>query len=414
MMRLFLFVSVVLLLTGSARADNWPAWRGPHGTGRAHESSAPLKWSSSTNVKWKAALPGPGNATPIVWGDRVFIAQARDDGRIRSLICFDRDDGEQLWTREVRYEDEEPTHKTNPYCSSSPVTDGERVIVWFGSAGLFAYDFDGKELWRKDLGQFRHVWGNASSPVLHGDSAILHAGPGPNTFLAAFDKKTGEERWRKDLPLPEGLRRDSGSWGTPVLTEIDGRTQLVLSVPNRLVGLDPATGDDLWSCGGLTRLVYTSPLVSSEFIVAMSGFGGSAVAVRTGGSGDVTETHRLWQHRRNPQRVGSGIIIGNHIYILNATGVAWCVEAKTGEKTWEARLASSWTSMVHAAGRLYIATTSGKTFVLEPDPTECRILAENRLPGTTRASLAFSDGQIFQRTYDALYCIEESSADQGN
>jgi outer membrane protein assembly factor BamB len=300
------------------------------------------------------------------------------------------------------------------------VTDGERVIVWHGSAGLYAYDLDGKELWKVDLGEFKHIWGNASSPVLHGDSVILNAGPGERSFLIALDKRTGEELWRNDLQPPAGeserpqpsRRGWSGSWSTPVLTEIEGRTQLILSLPHELVAFDPADGKRLWWCDGLTQLVYTSPLVGPEVIVAMSGYGGAAIAVRTEGlgemTGNVTETHRLWRHERNPQRVGSGTLVGEHLYILHDTGVAWCLDTKTGEKAWEARLSGTWTSMVHAAGRLYVIATNGTTYVLEPTPAECKTLAENKLGETTRASLAFSDGRIFIRTYKHLYCIEDT------
>ena len=402
-------LALVLGSAALAVAENWPAWRGPQGLGHADAKGVPVSWSNKENVRWQVALPAEGNATPIVWENRVYIAQAQNEGKIRGLMCFNRENGELLWSKEVAYEEPETTHGTNPYCSSSPVADGERIFVWYGSAGFYAYTMDGEELWNVDLGKFEHIWGNASSPVLYKDKVLLHAGPGENTFLVALDQKTGKEIWRNsELTSGDNPRRgQEGSWSTPVLYEDQGRTLALLSVPGSLAAFDPETGKKVWWCDGLTRLVYTSPLVSDGVAVAMSGYGGAAIGVRTGGEGNVTETHRLWLHdKRNPQRVGSGVMVGKHLYILHDTGVAWCMNAETGEKLWESRLGGAWSSMVYADGKLYVVGSGGNAYVIEPDPSECKVLATNRLGETTRASLAFADNQIFIRTYKNLYCIE--------
>jgi outer membrane protein assembly factor BamB len=192
-----------------------------------------------------------------------------------------------------------------------------------------------------------------------------------------------------------------------VLTE-SSRDVLLLSLPNRLWAVEPTTGKDVWSCGGLGDLVYTSPIVSDDVVVSMSGYGGPAMAVKSGGSGDVTETHRLWRQAmpKPPQRVGSGAVVGGNVFIHNEP-YASCVDAKTGEQRWQQRLAErSWCSMVHVAGRLYVSNEAGTTFVFEPSPEACKVLAENKLEELTRASIAVSDGQIFLRTYEHLYCIE--------
>ncbi len=414
---MFLHLRVVALaailslsVSSDASADNWPAWRGPLGTGHCKETNLPLTWSNRENIKWKVELPDAGNSTPIVWGDRVFISQAENEGKLRSLICFHRADGRQLWKQTIEYDEPETTHRTNPYCSSSPATDGQRIFVWHGSAGFFAYDLDGKELWRKDLGQFEHIWGNASSPVLYDGKVILHAGPGTPTFLVAMDQESGEEIWRND-DLYDTTRRgaNAGSWSTPVIYQENGRDLLLLSVPHELAAFNPADGSKVWRCEGLTQLVYTSPLVGKDLVVAMSGYGGAAIGVRTGGSGTVTESHQLWRHPRNPQRVGSGIIVGDHIYILHDSGVATCYHAATGEEAWSGRLAGTWSSMVHADGRLYILDSSGNTHVLKVTPEKLEVLATNRLGESTRSSLAISDGQIFIRTYRHLYCIDDDT-----
>src|SRR5262249_1322125 len=162
-------------------------WRGPGGQGLCPEKDLPVRFGPTERVKWKTSLPGPGNSTPVVWEKRVFLTQAVDQGRKRSLLCLDRADGKGLWERAVEYTEREPTHQDNHYCSASPATDGGRVVVWHGSAGLFAYDLEGKELWRRDLGKFHHIWGNASSPVLSGDLCFLNCGPGGRTFLLALN-----------------------------------------------------------------------------------------------------------------------------------------------------------------------------------------------------------------------------------
>src|SRR5581483_8700223 len=167
-----------------AQAENWPGWRGPRGDGTSAEKNLPTSWSTQENVRWKVKLPGPGNASPIVWGNRIFLTQSLDkQGTQRAVLCFDRADGKLLWQQAIPFKGEEPTHETNPYCAATPVTDGERVIASHGSAGVVCYDFEGKQLWHRDLGLFLQIWGNAASPILYGDLVILNCGPGERTFL---------------------------------------------------------------------------------------------------------------------------------------------------------------------------------------------------------------------------------------
>jgi outer membrane protein assembly factor BamB len=412
---------LVLLAWGhqACRGEDWPQWRGPDNRGVSSEKSVPLRWtvsdSGSENVKWKLPLDGEGNSTPIVIGEKIFLTHAPKGNKLRGLWCVDRTKGEVLWKQEVEYTEPEKTHNTNPYCASSPVSDGSCVVAWHGSAGIYCYDLDGKELWRQDLGKVEHIWGWASSPVIAGNLVILNAGPGLQAFVVALDKTTGKEVWRKEYAgmTSEKVDEFRGSWSTPIFYREGDQQLMLLSLPLRLLAVKPASGEEVWSSGGLSKLVYTSPLVAGDTIVAMCGYGGPAIAVRTGGAGDITETHRLWEHPKNPQRVGSGVVVGEHIYIQNEPGVAWCLLAKTGEKLWEQRLGSknSWSSMCHAGGRLYATNMDGHTFVLEANPQECKILAENKVGELTRASLAFSGPLVFQRTYKNLYCFEQSADD---
>lgn len=392
---------------------DWPEWRGPLGTGHATEQlNVPLEWSQERNIAWKMPLPGPGNSTPIVHGDQVFVTCASDEGKTRSLMSYNRYHGELLWRKDVRFEGVELTHATNPACASSPVTDGRRVFCWHGSAGFFAYDLAGNELWRKDLGAFEHIWGNASSPVIVDDVVVLSAGPGLRAFVIAMDVQSGAEVWKFEPQESISSKVDEfrGSWSTPVTANIDGRKQLLLTLPNRFYCLDPQDGKSIWSCAGLGDLVYTSPLVGDGFVVAMSGYGGPSLAVRTSeASGDITESHRLWwldQKADNPQRVGSGVLIGDYVYLYNEPGLMWCIEAKTGKRMWEERLGgTSWCSAAFVDGHIFISNEAGDTFVVAADPNACRVLQKNGLGELMRASMAFVDGQIFARTYEHLFCI---------
>jgi outer membrane protein assembly factor BamB len=413
MLRCVRALVVVLGCAGIALAGNWPAWRGPEGDGRSPEKDLPLKWSTTENVRWKVALPEPGNSSPVVWGDHVFLTQALDHGTRRAVLCLDRADGKLLWQKETTFKEKETTHKDNPYCSASPVTDGERVIASLGSAGLVCYDFAGKELWRKDTGKMEHIWGNAASPVLYGDLAILWVGPGERQVLLAVNKKDGKTVWEHEEPggKSDAERPYVGSWSTPLVARVGDHDELILGVPEKLKGFDPKTGKELWSCDGLhngdgDQLVYTSPVYGDGIAVAMAGYGGASMAVRAGGSGDVTKTHRLWYHPRNPQRIGSPVLLDGRVYILSDNGTAECLDLKTGEDVWkEDRVAgSTWGSMVAAGSRLFVTDSDGDTLVFAVGP-KYELLAKNSLGETVRASIAVSDGDLFIRTYQHLWCI---------
>jgi outer membrane protein assembly factor BamB len=402
---------LLVLLASTVRAENWPGWRGPTGQGYSNDKNLPVKWSATENVKWKIPLPDAGNSTPIVWGDKIFLTQATEKGKKRSLWCLARKDGSKIWEKTVEYTGKEPKHDTNTYCAASPVTDGEQVVVSHGSAGVYCYDLAGQELWHRDLGECRHIWGNAASPVIYKDLVILNFGPGPRTFLIAMNKKSGEDAWKLDeIGKKEG--EYFGSWSTPVVAEVKGRTELLMSWPAVVKSYEPETGKLIWSSrglekeGGADRLTYTSPLVANDVIVSLAGFHGAGIGVKAGGTGDVTDTHRLWRVAKgNPQRIGSGVILGDHVYIVNEPGVA-CLELKTGKEVWNQPIAgNAWGSLVHAAGRLYVVSQQGETYVLAAKP-ELELIARNKLDGaTTRASIVPTEGEFLIRTYKHLWCI---------
>jgi outer membrane protein assembly factor BamB len=322
------------------------------------------------------------------------------------------------WQKDVSYTEKERNWNDTWYANASPATDGERVVVTFGSAGMYCYDFDGKELWKRtDLGKWEHAFGSGASPVLYGDLVIQWCGPNENpkngNYLLAVNKKTGKTEWQQD--------ESDGSWSTPLIVKVDGKDQLILGHSKDvkgspedktgfLRGYNPKTGKELWKCQGLNSYNYTSPLCANGVAVAMSGFGGSSLAVKLGGEGNITKD-RLWLHPKPAtQRVGSGIIVGEHIYMVDEDGSPHCYELKSGNDLWkgEAKVkGQTWGSMVHAEGRLYLLMKNSDTHVLAAKP-KFEILATNSLAGEgTNSSVAISNGQVFIRTFKNLYCIEE-------
>lgn len=410
--------ALLLFAAVPAWAGNWPAFRGGDANTVAEGTGYPTEWGSEKNIAWRTELPGDANSSPILFGRRVFVTTAQDNGKNRTLHCFHRETGKELWAKSVEFEGDEPTHKTNPYAASSPVTDGERVIVWHGTPGVFCYDMQGNLQWQRELGEIDHIWGYGSSPILYKDRVILNHGPGTETFLVALDKESGEVIWKTEEPggSTSAKGRYIGSWSTPVMAEVDGETQILCSMPTRVVAYDPEDGNILWTVGGLASersdLAYTSLIVSGDIGVAMGGFKGPALAFKLGGQGDVTEKNRLWRTEGpQPQRIGTGVIVGDHIYMANAgPGTIQCLDLKTGKQLWVERVKGNhWGSMVLADGHLYVTNKNGTTYVLRPDPESCQIVATNELDEPSNATPAFSDGELFLRTSQALYCISKQA-----
>ena len=406
-------------------AANWPGFRND-GHGISPERNVPLKWSKTENVHWRAALPDRGNASPVVWGDRIFITQAV--GAKRNVMAFDRNNGKLLWEQGTTYGEKDDTHESNPHASATPATDGERVIACFGSAGVHAFEVNGEKLWARDLGKQSHQWGYGSSPIIHGDLCILYFGPGPRSFLAALDKKTGKTVWQFDAPEvhpPErfdgfGGKSDGimGSWSTPLLVKTPQRDEVVMTFANEMRSFDPKTGKELWKVDGLNPLLYTSPLAGDGYVVGLGGYFGGSVAVKMGGVGDLSN-QKVWLVKREKRhRLSSGVIKDKHIYISNTIGVAECLELAAGKQLWEERLKATgangetWGSMVLAGDRLYVINQSGETFVLRATPEKFEQLAVNPLGERCNTTPAISNGEIFIRTDQALWCVSEKNSER--
>lgn len=414
----------------AAEDAHWPQWRGPQGTGVTSADDVATTWGRDVNVKWRFKLPEAGNSTPVVWGDQVFLTQPLSKTKERSLLCLDRNTGDQLWQRGIVYDQPEASHKTNPYCSASPATDGSRVIAWFGSAGLVCWDMQGKELWRRDLGKQAHMWGYGTSPVLHKNLCILMFGPGDNESLLAVDKETGETIWQNDAlddaaeralsgPENDGNANDftsdkdrrarlRGAWNTPILVDVNDHVELVAFLPRRVSGFDPLTGDRLWTCGGAAPLAYASPMESDGVVVALGGYGGASLAVRAGGKGDVTQSHRVWHKSRDVGWLGTGVAADGKLYVCNMGGVLSCLDVQTGEELWKRRIegGGTWSSVTQAGdGRMFLLTKSGTTTVFQPNADEFEPIGENALNETSNASVVIAGGDVLIRTDKSLWCF---------
>ncbi|MCZ6673000.1 MAG: PQQ-binding-like beta-propeller repeat protein [Verrucomicrobia bacterium] len=392
-------------------ADDWTEWRGSKGDGLVGETGFPIEWSADKNILWQTELPAPGNSSPIVYGDRLFLTCAIDDGKERLLISFDRSSGRILWKRSKTYTQDDPTHATNPWCAATPATDGERVFVWNGSAGATAYDFEGNELWHRDFGVFIHQWGHASSPRIYKDLVIYFGSPGPRVILTALNKITGKTVWERLLDNvtspPEELY---GSFATPFVWQNGSRAELLLPLPGYLASFHPETGEELWRCDGLGDLTYSDAIVGDDVILAFSGFRGPAIGLRPPGpkeTGNLTESHRLWINSTAVQRVGTGVIVGDHFYLCGRKGEIQCGSIYTGEVVWTHKLRQqAWSSICLADGRLYLTDQESVTHILNPG-NNFELLRQNAMRPKERSNstLVFSNGQLFLRTYDRLYAI---------
>jgi outer membrane protein assembly factor BamB len=414
-----LTLTLLLFLTSHAAAATWTAWRGgAEGAGRTTVKNLPTSWSKEQNVRWRVDLPEAGNSTPVVFGEKIFVTQPETATHWRGLYCFDLNTGKQLWKQGLRYDQEERTHRTNPYCSASPTTDGQVVIAAYGSAGVAAYDLDGKQLWHRDLGKIDHTWGNSTSPVLHGDLCLHYHGPGKGAFLIALNKSTGETVWQWNEPdWQPGERTDGfkgqgegviGSFSTPILIDHAGRKELIMSFPMEMKAFDPATGALLWTAAGLNPLVYTSPAFADGIVLAFGGYRGNSIGVKVGGQGDVTSSHRLWQEEQHNGGIGTGVIKDGHYYYHDSGGIVCCLAIQTGKTLWKERLpgaGKSWGSFVLAGDLIYTLSQTGDTVVFRPNTEKLDVVAQADVGEQTNSSLVPINGGFLIRTHKGLWCI---------
>ena len=399
---------------GASPSGNWPHWRGPAMNGVVAASNLPVRWSATENIAWKLALPDFSGSTPIVWGDRIFLNVAA--GTELHLLAVDRRTGVELWKKHLGTGNAK-IRKQN-MSSPSPVTDGRHVWVMTGTGVLKAFDFDGRELWtrdiQKDYGPFGLNWGYASSPLLHRGVLYVQVLHGMKTddpsYVLAIETLTGKTRWRVERPT-DAVAESPDSYTTPALLRYEGKEEIVVTGGDYVTGHDPATGQEVWRAGGLnpskdrSYRIVASPIVAGGMIYVPSRVR-PLMALKPGGRGDVSTSHVVWTTDQGPD-VPTPATDGKYIFILNDRGILWCRDAKTGAEIWGSQRARPGTysaSPVVADGRLYVTSEDGVTTVLEAGP-EFKVLAENDLADYTLSSPAISDGQIFMRTQKFLYCI---------
>lgn len=417
--RIVAVFTVFFSLSAVAPAAEWTGFRGPQSSGKAEATNLPVTWDSRTNIVWKQGLPGLGTSSPVVTGSRVYLtcysgyAESIDEpGQMekltRHVVCLDRKTGKTIWTKDFKAKMPESEYQPgnnsrHGYASSTPATDGQRLYIFFGISGVYCLDLDGNVLWNTDVGSGTHGWGSATSPLLYEDLVIVNASV-ESKSLVALDKTTGKEVWRT-----EGT---GGSWSSPVLVDAGGKQEVVLNLPRKLAGYDPKTGKELWHCEGIPDgYVCPTVIVNGDVVYAIGGRKNTAIAVRAGGRGDVTDTHILWTADKG-SNVSSPVYLDGRLYWFHESrGKAYCLDAKTGEVIYEEDLEPRpgliYASVTAADGKLYAPSQENGTYVLAAKP-QFEQLAVNVLEDDntrTNASIVVSGDQLLLRTDEAIYCI---------
>jgi len=437
------FVAVLALAANSAAdGTHWPQWRGPLATGGAPSGNPPVEWSESKNVKWKVEVPGKGSATPVIWGDKIFVlsavpaekaaavgepgggaapAQDRQRGgpprntaplvnQEYTLLVYSRTDGKLLWKKVLHEEvPHEAGHPTNSFASHSAITDGEYVYAFFGSRGLYCVDMKGNVKWQKDLGQMstRNAFGEGSSPALYRDRLVVIWDHEGEDFIVALDKKTGKELWRT-------AREEPTSWTTPLVVEHAGKVQVITAATNAVRSYDFETGKLLWHGPGLTPNSIPSPVYADGMVYATSGFRGNALhAIRLADAqGDIAGSSAIaWQYDRDTPYVPSPLLYNGQLYILKSNnGIITAFDAKSGEKLFGPErleaVPNVYASPTGAGGRVYIVGRDGGATVLAAGH-ELKVLANNKLDDGFDASPVVVANELYLRGQRYLYRISE-------
>ncbi len=412
------FVIVALFAASSASAADWSQFRGPGGSGVGAATGLPATWSSTDNVVWRTKLPGPGTSSPIVVGKHVYVTcysgyglepgKGDMDELMRHLLCIDRASGKVLWTKD--FKPVLPESKYGPgsnesqhgYASSTPASDGKRLYLFFGKSGVYCLDLDGKEIWHAGVGAGTHGWGSSNSPLLYKNLVIINASIESNA-LVALDKSSGKEVWR--------VKKISSSWNTPMLVDPPGgATEMVVSDNSAVIGFDPADGKELWRVGGFGGYVCSSVVADKGVVyVVRTGAksGGSALAIKAGGRGDVAESHVLWR-ANGSSLVSSPVYEGGRLYWVD--GIVHCLDAATGKEAVKpkrlAKVGRPYSSPLLADGKLYMMSIKDGGYVVDAATLE-ELSHDSFADDTSRVNACpiVNEGQILLRTDQFLYCI---------
>jgi len=405
-------LSIVIFLAQTAFAENWPQFRGPGGLGISQEQDLPVTWSETENVAWKTAMPGYGSSSPIVLDGKLYVTcysgygMANTSGRMEDLtlhlVCVDSKTGKIIWDKQIKPTlPESKRVRDHGYAAQTPATDGEHLYVFFGKSGVFKFDLQGNQIWRTSVGTQTHGWGSGTSPVLYENLVIVNASVESGS-LVAINKATGKEVWRAG-----GMIR---SWNTPHLVKTaDGKYELAVTVKEWILGFDPTTGNELWRCAAIDDYICPSIVSHKGVLYALGGRSSKAVAVRSGGRGNVTDTHKLWQTNAGAN-VCSPVVHEGHLYwVSDRNRNAYCLSLADGSVKYSERIGQQpYASTLLADGRLYIVTRNGGTMVLAAKP-QFEQLALNKLEdrSTFNASAIAYNGTLILRSDENLYCIKK-------
>lgn len=418
-----LFLFACLCASPIAAGENWPGWRGPRGDGTSLDKNVPVKWDATKNenVVWKVPVAGSGHACPVVWGDRVFLAACNEETKERSLLCLDRASGKTLWQKGVFRAPLESKHALNSFASSTPATDGNLVYASFlevdgrlidapnvgsprqitpGKMVVAAYDFEGNQKWLVKPGEFISAHGYCASPVLYENLVIVNGDHDGNSYLVALDKATGKTVWKLDR------QHKIRSYVTPLIREIDGRTQMMLSGSKHILSVNPRDGAIYWKIEGPTEQFVASMVYDGKLLFMAAGFPTYHVmAIRPDGKGDVSETHIAWHETNAKCYVPSPVVVGGYLIVPDDRGTANCFAADSGERHWQERLGSHFSaSAVTAGGLVYLVADDGLTKVVRPGP-KLEVVSENALGENCYSSPAIAHDQIFIRGEKHLFCL---------
>jgi outer membrane protein assembly factor BamB len=433
---------MALSVIGTVSGENWPQWRGPIGNGVSPEAGVPVQWSETENIAWKAPLGGVAVSSPIVWNDKAFVTSQIGRGKLRGgshptlargeqqgdekplggedsasdeiratflVEAFEVTKGKRLWQYKFAAEGDFPeVHSKHNMASPSPVTDGELVYAWFATGQIVALDMEGQLVWKRHLGQeispFVINWGHGSSPSLYRDLLFLLCYHRPASYLLAVDKKTGKDVWK--IEREEGVH----SHCTPFVAATGSRDELIINSSERVDAYDPLTGESYWHAGEAVRYAIPAPAYGDGVLYMSRGYrSGPYLAIRTGGSGDVSETRVLWRVAKGAPYISSLLYYEGLVYMANGLGIATCIDGATGKRVWQERIGGIYSaSPVAAGGRIYLLNENGETVVLSAG-REPHILARNPLNERAVASPAISGGAFFVRTDSHLVCVRNPS-----
>jgi outer membrane protein assembly factor BamB len=396
-------LALLLFTTAPLAAENWPQWRGPRLDGSSLDKGFP-KEVTEKNLTWKTELPGEGHASPIVWNDQIFLVASDPETEERLLLCFDRATGRRLWQTVVLKAPLEGKHKLNSHASSTPATDGERVFTSFldmDQVVVSAHDLAGKPAWQVRVGKFASKHGLSSSPILYKDKVIVNCDHDGDGYIVALSRTDGKQLWRIERP------NKTRSYCVPLIREMVGRTQMVLSGTKCVASYDPDTGKQIWIIDGPTEQ-FVASLVYNEKAGLLFMTGGfpehHILAIRPDGQGNVTDTHIEWRTNKGVAYVPSPISEDEYFLVVSDSGVAHCFEAETGNILWEERMREHHASLVSAEGNVYFINDFGVMRVVKPGE-EYDLLAESEFEEKVFASPAMSEGQIFVRGGSHLFCV---------